>query len=452
MKLIFLRHGIAEDKGYTDDANRKLTPKGIDKLHQSIPFLAAYVEKKEPEIWTSPKVRAEETAQILKEYLPDAQIEYKDFIATGELEKLDEELGLVEDKTIIIVGHEPYLSMWTWEITGEEVKIKKGGALEIEYDKEARDNDALNWDYSPEKFQKILEREKKILKKLKNPSFNESLEKVLSTQFNKILENRAFYLRDNNDIESIHQYRVSIRKFRGVISALKKLLLEEDYRRIQQSFRELGGEAGYLRELDVLIEEYKTLSQEQEILLTQSVLLQELRKERRKEKERLKEIFITEEYRQILIEAYTDLILCLPWKKIESMKTQEYILPIVDKWMKQIRKALERYEEFEFHRTHKIRLKAKKYRYVVKAFEDYLPEEYKENYKTAKKYQTLLGDTCDSIRNQEALGEIIENPEGDLKKELDYFLKKEIERQEQFKQRLENKEWLNIGKEEPKED
>ena len=61
-----------------------------------------------------------------------------------------------------------------------------------------------------------------------------------------------------------------------------------------------------------------------------------------------------------------------------------------------------------------------------------------------KKYQTLLGDTCDSIRNQEALVEIIQNPEGDLEKELDFFLGKEIEREKEFKEKLENKEWLNI--------
>ncbi len=448
MKLIFLRHGIAEEKGNVDDFDRKLTPKGIEKLNKYLPYLAAYLEKKDPEIWSSPKVRADETAQLLKENLFETEIIYKDFIASGDLGKLDEELSQTEEKTIVLVGHEPFLSAWTREITGEEVVIKKGGALEIEYDPEDSGNDILNWEYSLKNFEEIIAREKKILKKLKNPSFKTSLEKVLSHQFNKILENREYYLRDNNDIESIHQYRVSIRKFRGIISALKKLLEKEDYLRIQQKFREIGGEAGYLRELDVLIEEYKPLSQEQEILLTKSALLQELRKERRKEKERLKEIFITEEYRQILVEAYTDLIVCLPWKKIESKKTWEYILPIADKWMKQILKALKQYEEFEFESTHKIRLKAKKYRYVVKAFEDYLPEEYKDNYKVAKKYQTLLGDTCDSIRNQEALKEIIQEPEGDLEKELNYFLESETQRGQHFKEKLENKEWLNIGKEE----
>ena len=116
--------------------------------------------------------------------------------------------------------------------------------------------------------------------------------------------------------------------------------------------------------------------------------------------------------------------------------------------MKQILKTLKQYEEFEFESTHKIRLKAKKYRYVVKAFEDYLPEEYKDNYKVAKKYQTLLGDTCDSIRNQEALKEIIQEPEGDLEKELNYFLESETQREQHFKEKLENKEWLDIGKEE----
>lgn len=444
MKLIFLRHGIAEDRGNVEDSQRKLTPKGIKKLEEYLPFLAKYLENKEVEIWSSPKVRADETAQLLVKSLPDQEILYKDFIASGSLEELDAELSKAGDKTVVIVGHEPYLSAWTWDITGEDLVIKKGAALEIYYDPDNQDEDYLEWAFPLKEFEKILEREEKILKKLKNPSFKIALEKVLSEQFNKILENRAYYLRDNNDIESIHQYRVSIRKFRGIISSLKKLLKEEDYLRIQDTFRNLGGEAGYLRELDVLIEEYKPLSQEQDILLTQSLLLQELRKERRKEKERLKAIFMEEEYRLQLVDAYTDLLLSLPWNKIEKMKTKEYIIPAVDRWRKQILKGLEKYDKFDFPSTHKIRLKAKKFRYVAKSFEYYLPEEYQDYHKEAKKYQTLLGDTCDSIRNQEALVEIIQNPEGDLEKELDFFLGKEIEREKEFKEKLENKEWLNI--------
>ncbi|MGO4987094.1 SixA phosphatase family protein [Gallicola sp. Sow4_E12] len=127
MKLIFLRHGIAEEKGNVDDFDRKLTPKGIEKLNKYLPYLAAYLEKKDPEIWSSPKVRADETAQLLKENLFETEIIYKDFIASGDLGKLDEELSQTEEKTIVLVGHEPFLSAWTREITGEEVVIKKGG-------------------------------------------------------------------------------------------------------------------------------------------------------------------------------------------------------------------------------------------------------------------------------------------------------------------------------------
>ena len=41
---------------------------------------------------------------------------------------------------VVVVGHEPSLSVWTFKLTGENLDMKKGSVVELEFNKKNPNN------------------------------------------------------------------------------------------------------------------------------------------------------------------------------------------------------------------------------------------------------------------------------------------------------------------------
>lgn len=129
MKIYFIRHGIAEDYS-TDDFHRQLTVEGkikcnsaFSKFSERIPRLTNY------RIYSSPLIRAVETTQILSRAL-SRPYSVEDFMAGCSTKEL---LGQLEEQMdYILVGHEPYISMWIQELTGKFVAVSRGSIHAVE--------------------------------------------------------------------------------------------------------------------------------------------------------------------------------------------------------------------------------------------------------------------------------------------------------------------------------
>lgn len=131
MRIYFIRHGEAEPFA-TRDFDRHLTTAGRIKLHKSFSTFAKTIKGlKDYKIFSSPLVRANETAEILAEYL-NKDVEVKDFLAGSYLDEVLKELD--EDENYILVGHEPYISMWIKELTGDNVIVSRGSINLVELD------------------------------------------------------------------------------------------------------------------------------------------------------------------------------------------------------------------------------------------------------------------------------------------------------------------------------
>ena len=118
--LYILRHGDAEPLGLEsqDDAERSLTSEGLaimTRAGQEMSQMGITLDV----LFSSPKKRARQTAQIVHEELSlISPITFSDSIATGSWEELLAEVGAVIthsnkqylDAGVMIVGHEPYLS------------------------------------------------------------------------------------------------------------------------------------------------------------------------------------------------------------------------------------------------------------------------------------------------------------------------------------------------------
>lgn len=130
MKVIFIRHGDAENISKTGlDFDRELTEQGRKKLLLHVPHLSESLDFSKTKVFTSPLIRAIQTTEYLHN-----KFEVVDFLATGSSEELEECVNTYQNfETIVFVGHEPFISNWIYEFTGQWLKVKKGMAIVLEW-------------------------------------------------------------------------------------------------------------------------------------------------------------------------------------------------------------------------------------------------------------------------------------------------------------------------------
>jgi phosphohistidine phosphatase len=125
-RVYLVRHAIAEDRAASGrDADRALTREGRKKMKRAASGLAA-LGIRAPMVFTSPLVRARETAAILAEALPGARVEVCDLLAPGvDAAALAAFLDRrSESAPAMLVGHEPDLSevLSEW-LTGSPARL-----------------------------------------------------------------------------------------------------------------------------------------------------------------------------------------------------------------------------------------------------------------------------------------------------------------------------------------
>src|SRR3954453_17074012 len=123
-QLWLLRHGEAEPHDSRPDPERRLTPRGEDQSRVAGRALAA-LEITFQAVYTSPKVRARDTARLACEALGCEPLEHQP-LRVGF--RGDDALELVHaDERILVVGHEPDFSQVVHDLTGAQIDMKKGG-------------------------------------------------------------------------------------------------------------------------------------------------------------------------------------------------------------------------------------------------------------------------------------------------------------------------------------
>lgn len=136
MRLIFVRHGVAEGHFNIDqdkDFLRELTAEGIAELKKTFKTFKK-VQKRIDVIFTSPLARGVQTAELLWEDYTEANLEMM-----ADLDILDDPSHLVEyisflpnDGTYAFVGHDPHLTRAIANILSlhpehDFLNLKKGG-------------------------------------------------------------------------------------------------------------------------------------------------------------------------------------------------------------------------------------------------------------------------------------------------------------------------------------
>jgi phosphohistidine phosphatase len=130
-QLWLLRHGEAEPHDARPDPERRLTERGEDQARAAGRAFAALGIVFQA-VYTSPKVRAAETARLACEVLGCAPIEHPPltdgFDARDALELLR---SCGDDERVLVIGHNPDLAQVVHDLTGAHVDLKKGGVAGI---------------------------------------------------------------------------------------------------------------------------------------------------------------------------------------------------------------------------------------------------------------------------------------------------------------------------------
>jgi phosphohistidine phosphatase len=129
-----LRHGEAVPHGARADSDRELTPHGEHQAAMAGRGLARLGVTLE-HCYTSPKVRARETARLACQEL-GVNFELAASVGAGfdVAACRDLLLGHDDGAALLVVGHEPDLSQIVADLTGARVAFKKGGVAGLRLD------------------------------------------------------------------------------------------------------------------------------------------------------------------------------------------------------------------------------------------------------------------------------------------------------------------------------
>jgi len=156
MKLYFVRHSIAEDGNDIQDFDRKLTKEGSDQMRIAAKGMAA-LKIAPVRIYSSPRVRARQTADIVAETL-GLKVEVREEVNFDfnilAIETLIADLSDSED--VMFVGHEPSFSETVGTlIGGGKVVMKKGGLSRVDVYSRKPLRGALIWMIAPKVFETL---------------------------------------------------------------------------------------------------------------------------------------------------------------------------------------------------------------------------------------------------------------------------------------------------------
>ena len=138
MRVLIIRHAIAEERADGGDEARALTDEGRRKMRAAADGLRRVVKHIDV-LASSPLVRAVQTAEVVARAYEGKKIVRAEVLKPGKT--LKGVLGWVQgqpgDATVALVGHEPQLGMLaSWLLSGERrsfVPLRKGSACLLEF-------------------------------------------------------------------------------------------------------------------------------------------------------------------------------------------------------------------------------------------------------------------------------------------------------------------------------
>jgi len=247
------------------------------------------------------------------------------------------------------------------------------------------------------------------------------------------------------DTEFLHQYRVSFRKLRSLISLMKKSLPLEMVETLKPQLSAIAGHTNKLRDLDVFLldqHRYRAMLPEHfKLGLDQLYTL--VKRQRSREKNRVAKYLASDEYQESINECNKHLN---SEAIFQTAIAEKAVLPVVKKLLLKRYLKMLSLGSLVNHKTpdeeiHQLRIEFKKLRYLIEFFADLFPKkETRQVLSAVKKVQGVLGDFNDYSVQKIFLSHYLDKSKIDMSNALSGLIA--VLHQKQLEQRLLSEEVL----------
>jgi CHAD domain-containing protein len=207
----------------------------------------------------------------------------------------------------------------------------------------------------------------------------------LEVWMDRVLE-RADQVRDNWDVDSIHDLRVALRRCRTIADALNEVNPRPGWRKLKRASRDLFRQLGDLRDAQVLHSRVKKLGPAGDPLRKRLLqMLSRAEHKHRESAEKALDDFDRKEWKKLT----RKLISQSRFFPLHSVVYQRLALTRLNETVELYQRARRRRSSVAWHR---LRISLKNFRYLV---ENFLPQRYESWSDDLKRMQDLLGGVHD---------------------------------------------------------
>ena len=231
-------------------------------------------------------------------------------------------------------------------------------------------------------------------------SVGEAASKIFLNLIDSMEVNRPGLIADI-DSEFLHDFRIAVRRTRSLISLLRKLLPQEQIRPFEEEFRWLGSVTGPMRDIDVYLlkeEDYKK-QVPKSLRNGLDLFFSNLGADRERNLATLRQVLSSDRY-ETLVKSWQRFLVAPDSELRQGIMTQR-LKPIVSRIISKRFKSFIKDGDLITDATpdkslHQLRIKGKKFRYLLEFFRAFYNREEVELFlKHMKKLQDNLGDFND---------------------------------------------------------
>ena len=229
------------------------------------------------------------------------------------------------------------------------------------------------------------------------------LQAALTQTAEAIEERRAAFFSDPDDVETIHRFRTNTRALRSLVSFIKPWQNRKQNAEAKEMLKEIVGHTSRLRELDVFEDQVRSNPNSSDELI--ALCKKEASAERREVLSALTFRHLTESFSRAMF-------LCkrVAWKNryMEHGLPKSVIQARFDAMAESVKNELANLDLSDAERTHDVRKRAKRVRYVAERAKNVLGKDAVDVAKSMNAHQDDLGAICDARANIRLIDELLQ--------------------------------------------
>lgn len=201
------------------------------------------------------------------------------------------------------------------------------------------------------------------------------------------------------DAEAVHQVRVAITRLRAAVSFFAPVVVDAEWLRLKAEIAWLNGSLGTARDSDVVMEYAR---RKRYRAWAEGALDQHLDRQRMQDRRRMVRCLRSVRFEK-LVGAIERWIRHGSWlvrwqRREEALLLQSYCEAELDRWRRRLIRKGRHLKSLGTSRRHRLRIKAKRFRYMLEALRQIARVEFGHLHGPAKRLQGTLGDLRDLER------------------------------------------------------